>query len=76
MGVEFTNTYGDIDENFYYGMENMYEKVIDLCNEDDEYIIAFADRLEDVVDNTDGIGWGVHDQLGYVFSMLRSVDED
>lgn len=76
QGVHFTNTYGDIDENFYYSMETMYEKVITICNKEEEYFKAFADQLEQVISDTDGIGWGFHDQLSDLYSDLRYRNKD
>ena len=75
QGVGFTNTYGDIDERFYTSMETMYEKVITICNEEEEFIQIFKERLRDIVTDTDGIGWGFHDQLSYLFSELDSYED-
>ena len=70
QGVEFTNTYGDIDERFYISMETMYEKVITICNEEEEFIHIFEERLREIVTAKDGIGWGFHDQLSGLFGEL------
>ncbi|MGH4140088.1 hypothetical protein [Clostridium sp.] len=32
MGIEFTNTYGDINESFYNSVEGMYQLVVDSIN--------------------------------------------
>ncbi len=59
-GVKFTNSYGDIDERFYSSMEKMFETAL-------VYIFAterqtlFRTRCREIVDNTEGIGWGFHD---------------
>ncbi|MGE8205433.1 DUF6155 family protein [Heyndrickxia sp. NPDC080065] len=76
QGVEFTNAFGDIDESFYNSMEKMYEKVTIMCDKEEKYYHAFADRLEQVVIDTDGIGWGFHDQLSYLYSQMDHVNED
>ncbi|MFZ3590571.1 DUF6155 family protein [Bacillus sp. DJP31] len=47
-GVEFTNNYGDIDQSFYSSIESMYERVIILCDEEEEYYNFFANRLKQV----------------------------
>ena len=65
-GVEFTNEYGDIDEQFYSSIESMYEtalKHITKFNLEDE----FYTRCKEVVSDTSGIGWGFHDCLGDLF---------
>jgi hypothetical protein len=67
MGVEFTNTYGDIDGSFYASMERMYEQTV-------KFIVkaklepTFCVRCLEIVDQTNGIGWGFHDQLSYIYS--------
>ena len=66
MGVQFTNSYGDIDGPFYTSIEGMYEQAV-------KYIIGsklkreFIERCLDVVNDTNGIGWGFHDQLRVTF---------
>lgn len=64
-GVEYTNTYGDIDERFYNSMESVYQDVIDMLEnmDDEEMIRRFHDRLRAAVDDTSNIGWGFHDYL-------------
>lgn len=61
-GVEFTNMYGDIDENFYISMENTYEKALKLMNEEG-LLYKFKYRVDKVVDDTTEIGWGFNDTL-------------
>ena len=66
-GVAFTAAYGDIDEPFYTGMENMYEKAarhIAAHNLQDQ----FMTRLKKVVTNTKDMGWGFNDSLEYIFT--------
>jgi hypothetical protein len=66
MGVEFTRTYGDIDEPFYNSMENMYgraAKFISQHNLRDQ----FEARCQKIVRDTSGIGWGFHDGLSAIY---------
>src|SRR5437868_3125372 len=66
VGVQFTNTYGDIDEAFYNSMESMYERAV-------EYIVRhgmrgqFEERCRRIVTDTADIGWGFHDGLSYIY---------
>jgi len=76
QGVKFTITYGDIDERFYISIETMYEKVITTCNEEEEFIQLFMQRLKTIVTDTDGIGWGFHDQLNYLYSELVLCEDE
>jgi hypothetical protein len=69
-GVEFTNTYGDINEPFYISMESMYEKVVAKCNENETIYKKYKNRLEAVVNDTSGIGWGFHDELSGIYGTI------
>ena len=65
-GVEFTNEYGDIDEQFYMSMESMYEVALKhIC--ESKLTKEFYTRCAQVVEDTSGIGWGFHDTLGDLF---------
>lgn len=76
MGVEFTNTYGDIDESFYNSVENMYQAVINAINKhkNSENFNIFRDKLKAIVDDTSGIGWGFHDELASMYSEIKWLD--
>jgi hypothetical protein len=75
MGVEFTRTYGDIDARFYHELGEMYADVIKLINNDNtsEWWEELEERISAVVQNTDGLGWGFHDDLQYSYSHLRWI---
>jgi hypothetical protein len=74
MGVEFTNTYGDIDGSFYVSMEGMYEQVVKFIV---KYRLEsmFVDHCLEIVNDTNGIGWGFHDQLRVTYDEYFG-DED
>jgi hypothetical protein len=76
LGTEFTNCYGDIDENFYNSMLLMYEKVVSKCSEDRELYSLFGDRLFNVVEMSEGIGWGYHDTLCDIYYSIDWNNED
>lgn len=75
LGVDFTNSFGDIDEKFYNTMIKVFDQVITLCFKHEEYYRAFTDRLEQIVEDTEGIGWGFHDELADLYYSL-SADYD
>ncbi|MEN1970386.1 DUF6155 family protein [Lentibacillus sp. N15] len=75
VGTEFTNTYGDIDETFYYSMESMYMKVIAACEKDETVFKQFNDRLYAIVEDTDGMGWGFHDNLEDIYYSIGWLDK-
>jgi hypothetical protein len=66
IGVQFTDTYGDIDEAFYNSMESMYERAV-------KYIVQhkmqgqFEERCRKIVADTSEMGWGFHDGLSYIY---------
>lgn len=66
-GVEFTMEYGDIDERFYETIENKYEDALQFMKEQ-SLLPSFRERARKLVDDTEGVGWGFHDQLGDIFA--------
>lgn len=66
-GVELTNEFGDIDENFYSSIENTYAKALDISKKEG-ILEKFEDRAYEIVEETKNIGWGFHDYLGDVYS--------
>lgn len=66
-GVEFTNEYGDIDEPFYNSIASVYSNALTLMSKE-SILNKFAERAKKVVDDTSGIGWGFHDELGDIYS--------
>jgi hypothetical protein len=76
MGIEFTNTYGDINEAFYNSVAAMYESVVSAINKQDDSKICnnFKDRLKAVVEDTNGMGWGFHDELSDIYWEIKWLD--
>ena len=73
-GIEFTNTFGDIDEKFYNDMENMYETVVEtLAKKDDkEMIEKFLPRLEKAISDATGVGWWFSETLDEILIELET----
>jgi hypothetical protein len=65
-GVELTNSYGDMDENFYTSLENTYEAALKLIYQNG-LLKKFKTRALRITDNTVNIGWGFHDSLEAVY---------
>lgn len=76
VGVDFTNTYGDINERFYSSIGAMYESALKKIDGDDRIESLFKDRLKSIVDKTSEIGWGFHDYLADVYYTYINDDED
>jgi len=68
-GNRFTLNCGDIDEDFYDGLIEIYaaaiKKVMQLPKDARS---TYRRRLEKIMESSDGIGWGYHDDLGNLFS--------
>ncbi|UUX93312.1 hypothetical protein [Methanoplanus endosymbiosus] len=63
-GTKFTDEYGDMYENFYVGLENMFEKVTEeLESQSDEIVDYFLPQLERIADMAADMGWGYYDTL-------------
>lgn len=71
-GAEFTNEFGDINERFYdslgRGLDDLCELVKKQGRESWE---AVRDRLDKLVKDTEGIGWGYADDIRYTVADLR-----
>jgi hypothetical protein len=71
-GAQFTHDYGDIDERFYNSIESVLRELADLLRgEGRELYPQFGERLADVEQLTDGIGWGFHDFVADVVAELE-----
>ena len=74
-GVKFTNDYGDINEPFYKSLASTFFDSLTLM--DKENLLAkFEDRVDKVVDNTGGIGWGFHDYLVEVWVSFYPTEDE
>ncbi|MEM1120629.1 MAG: DUF6155 family protein [Bacteroidota bacterium] len=66
MMLEYTNTYGDIDEAFYNSLERSFDEACRLIQQEKlekEYRIY----CEELIDQTNNFGWGVYDAMQYSF---------
>jgi hypothetical protein len=61
-GVKGTNTFGDIDETFYDSMVSMFKSAYKHIVRNN-LLESFDHRMEKIVHDTNGIGWGFHDML-------------
>ena len=66
MGVQYTNSYGDINESFYNSMESMYARAIKFITEH-KLQKMFESHCRKIVEDTVNIGWGFHDGLSNLY---------
>ena len=67
---QFTLDCGDMREQFYISVENMFERALKQLQEMEALgieIEPLRERLEKVVDSTSRIGWGYHDMLTQLY---------
>jgi hypothetical protein len=74
VGIEFTNTYGDIDSPFYSSMVNMYFDAADFIKNHSMETL-FQERLYKMVLDTQDCGWGFHDSLVETYLDVISSEE-
>ena len=73
--VEFTNTFGDINESFYDTACDMFHDVTEAVSENEELFVQWRDRIRRIVDESDGIGWGFHDFLVDEYYRIPWIEE-
>lgn len=69
-GVIYTNAFGDIDEPFYNSIVGMFH---DACVfiQKNNWESIFKQRCLKIVTDTDGIGWGFHDEVSdYYYNFI------
>jgi hypothetical protein len=74
-GVKFTNDYGDINEPFYKSLATTFVDSLTLMNKEN-LLDKFEERVEKIVDDTNGIGWGFHDFLVQVWIDFYPTEDE
>jgi len=74
--VEFTDTYGDMDEFFYNSAASVYSQVIKEINAfDKEMYNIFAIRLKSAAENACK-GWGFYDEMIDLYDEIVWLKDD
>lgn len=73
-GVEFTNDYGDIDENYYLSLERAFRDSLDLI---DKHLLhdTFKARALKIVQDTINTGWGFYDTLADFYYEIYAGED-
>ena len=75
-GIRFTNDLGDINESFYKSLATSFMESLRLMKKED-LLGRFEARVEKIVDDTRGVGWGLHDCLMQAWmDFYPEEDED
>ncbi|WDC85806.1 DUF6155 family protein [Caloramator sp. mosi_1] len=75
VGVEFTNTFGDIDEKFYGNIEKAYNKALEQIFETN-LEQEFKERAAKIMDESSGIGWGFAYNIQDIYFWYYSDDDE
>lgn len=75
LAVDYTNSYGDIDEPFYNSAISYYREALQLIQKNNFYD-KFRDRCEAILRETEDIGWGFYDELCFSYSEFFQDDEN
>ncbi len=77
-GVEFTVKYGDMWEDYYDNIENMFIKTCEFIikNKSQIDIDTALARIKKYVDQTEIMGWGFHENLSYFKEELEKKLSD
>ena len=67
IGVEFTNDYGDIDDQFYRAIERTYEESLEIIYQNKK-LNSFKDRCRKIMEDSQGHGWGFSDYMRDVYN--------
>ncbi len=75
-GIDFTNEYGDIDERFYENIVKSLERFLVHISEND-LLKKYKDQCFGFIDETEGIGWGFHDEIAsLVYEHYEDAEEE
>ena len=74
-GVEFTNTYGDIDETFYNNIARMYDKTVQYIIEND-LGSKYQKRCQNAMVMSQDIGWGFGIEMENIYYDSFQDEDD
>ena len=73
MGNQFTIDYGDIDEQFYLGLESMFNRILlKLEKQPTNIQKQYLPQLENIVYSVHNTGWGYYDYLSETFDDFKA----
>ncbi len=74
-GIEFTNSYGDINEQFYSNIASAYWNALEYISKND-LEDDFKEKAYKLMDKGQGIGWGFSDYLVDTYYEYFVDEED
>ncbi len=78
MGTDFTNTFGDMNESFYNTLISAFSHFVDVLNAEDtdDLYEELKERIDRVVTEASGIGWGYGDEMELLYVQIVWANED
>ena len=74
--TDFTMSFGDIDEDFYEALGDAYHDAVEAASENEELYKLWKDRLESVLHDLAGFGWGMGDYICEEYYSIPWIEED
>mgnify|MGYP003288895732 FL=1 len=74
--TDFTMCYGDINEKFYDVLGDAYHDAIVIAGKDEELYQLWKDRLEYILHEFSGFGWGMGDYITEEYYSLPWIEEE
>ena len=73
--MEYTEAYGDINEEFYASLEDLFERAAKLASTN-ELIADYSNHARRIVSSTCTyeMGWGFYDELDNIFKRYFAAD--
>jgi len=74
--VEFTNSYGDINESFYNSAASMFDAVVKELNSSDKVVYdIYTRRINSIIERAID-GWGFNDELTGIYYEISWVHDE
>lgn len=74
--LEFTNCFGDIDPRFYDTICTYFEDVATIVSDEYELFDKYKKQIENIVGESNNIGWGVDMFVSDVYYNIPWVDDE
>jgi len=74
--TDFTMTYGDIGEKFYDALGDVYHDAVVAAGKNKNIYILLQDRLENILHEFSGFGWGMETYITREYYSIPWVKEE
>ena len=74
--TNFTMCFGDIDEDFYDALGDAYHDSVVIASENECLYQLWKDRLETVLHDFSGFGWGMDDFIAEEYYSIPWIEKE